>query len=113
MASTRERHFLALWRALGRPGWEPVEQHRFAPDRSWRLDFAWLSVRVAVEVHGGEWAGGRHGRGGGLAADAEKVRVAAALGWVVLPIAGSELDKRPAEVIAQIVAVLDFRSGKP
>jgi very-short-patch-repair endonuclease len=62
-----------------------------------------------VEVHGGEWSGGRHGTGSGIVADCEKARAAARLGWIVLPIAGSELDKRPVQVLEDVVAVLEQR----
>lgn len=87
----------------------PVPQHYFARPRKWRFDWAWPSVKVAVEVHGGEWSGGRHGTGSGIVADCEKARAAARLGWIVLPIAGSELDKRPVQVLEDVVAVLERR----
>jgi very-short-patch-repair endonuclease len=62
----------------------PVREHRFAPPRRWRFDYAWPAHRLALEVEGGTWAGGRHVRGSGYEADCEKYSEAALLGWRVL-----------------------------
>ena len=62
----------------------PDREFRFAPPRRWRFDFAWPAHMLAVEVEGGGFVGGRHGRGQGMAADAEKYNEAALLGWLVL-----------------------------
>lgn len=59
-------------------------EHRFHPKRRWRFDFAWPSRMVALEVEGGTYAGGRHTRGAGYAADIEKYNEAALCGWRVL-----------------------------
>ena len=107
--SSREQLFTVLWRTIGDRNWTPVEQHQFAPPRMWRFDFAWLSVKVAVEIHGGEFVAGRHGRGRGLMDDAEKSRAAARLGWIVIPVIGTELDERPCDVMEDIKAVLESR----
>lgn len=63
---------------------EPVREYRFAPDRKWRFDFAWPDEKLAVEVEGGVWSGGRHTRGAGFLKDAEKYNRAALMGWRVL-----------------------------
>ena len=63
-----------------------VGQHRFVPGRQYRFDRAWPEQRVAVEVQGGIWTGGRHARGSGIAAECVKLSIAAALGWRVLPL---------------------------
>ncbi|WP_087686793.1 hypothetical protein [Pandoraea sp. PE-S2R-1] len=62
---------------------EPTREHRFAPPRMWRFDFAWPEAMVAAEVEGGIWTGGRHTRGSGFEADAEKYNAAALAGWRV------------------------------
>jgi very-short-patch-repair endonuclease len=69
-------------RAVGLTGW--VREHRFAHPRRWRFDFAFPSVAVAAEVEGGTWVAGRHGRGAGFEADAEKYNEAAIRGWCVI-----------------------------
>jgi very-short-patch-repair endonuclease len=81
-------------------------EHMFHPERRWRFDFAWPSLKVAVEVEGGTWSGGRHTRGAGFEADAEKYNAAAELGWVVLRYTGGMIRKRPAEVLRQVATVL-------
>jgi very-short-patch-repair endonuclease len=62
----------------------PLEEYRFAPPRRWRFDLAWPDRRIAVEMEGGTWNGGRHVRGRGYEADCEKYNAAALHGWTVL-----------------------------
>ena len=62
----------------------PVAEHRFHATRKWRFDFAWPAARVALEVEGGVWTGGRHTRGAGYAGDVEKYNEATLAGWRVL-----------------------------
>ena len=69
-------------RALRLPA--PVREHRFAPPRRFRFDFAWPDYLVACEVDGGTYAYGRHARGDGIHRDCEKACEAAILGWRVL-----------------------------
>jgi very-short-patch-repair endonuclease len=68
-------------RALGIPA--PKHEFRFHPERKWRFDFAWPRKRIALEIDGGVWTGGRHTRGLGFSADLEKLNSATELGWRV------------------------------
>ena len=61
-----------------------VREHRFAPPRRWRFDFALIAERIAIEVEGGTWSQGRHNRPQGYQADCEKYNAAAVMGWRVL-----------------------------
>lgn len=81
MSLGEETFALHLW-AAGITGFE--REHRFAPPRRWRMDFADPARMIAVEIEGGTWAGGRHTRGTGFAADCEKYSTAAVMGWRVL-----------------------------
>lgn len=74
--------FLASLLHAGFP--EPVLEHRFSPPRRWRFDYAWPHVKVALEVEGGVWTGGRHTRPSGYSNDCEKYSEAAVQGWIVL-----------------------------
>lgn len=77
-------------RAVGLP--EPVLELRFAPPRRWRFDLAFPAHKVAVEIDGGTWTGGRHTTGLGFLRDAEKLNEAALLGWLVLRVVPDWVD---------------------
>jgi very-short-patch-repair endonuclease len=64
----------------------PAREYRFFEYRQWRFDFAWPdpNIKLAVEVEGGTWVGGRHNRGKGFENDSEKYNFATLLGWRVL-----------------------------
>jgi hypothetical protein len=63
---------------------QPVPEWAFHDERKWKFDYAWIGAKVALEVEGGVWTGGRHTRGKGFLADVEKYNAAALLGWRVL-----------------------------
>ncbi len=63
---------------------EPIAEHRFAPPRRWRFDFAWPDLWLALEVEGAIWSGGRHTSGAGFTRDLEKYNAAALGGWTVI-----------------------------
>lgn len=58
-------------------------EYRFHPKRMWRFDIAWPDVKVAVEIDGGVWIGGRHSGGIGQIRDNEKINTAQSMGWRV------------------------------
>lgn len=67
---------------------KPAREYRFHPERKWRFDFAWPEHKVALEIDGGTWGGGRHTRGAGFEEDCHKLNAAAVLGWRVLRATG-------------------------
>ena len=70
----------------------PVRQHQFAkPDRKWALDFAWPDARLGLEVEGGIWSRGKHGRGAGILKDMEKANGLAVRGWRLLRVTPDQL----------------------
>lgn len=75
------QQFVRLWELCRGPAL--VTELRFHPDRRWRFDFAHEASKVAIEINGGIWSGGRHVRGTGYLRDREKVNAATALGWRV------------------------------
>lgn len=81
--------FEPLLRSAGLPA--PVREHRFHPVRRWRFDYAWLVEKVALEVEGGVWTGGRHTRGAGFLGDMEKYNAATVAGWRVVRVTPSKL----------------------
>jgi very-short-patch-repair endonuclease len=74
--------FLALLKRAKIPA--PTAELVFAPPRRFRFDYAWQQERVALEVEGGVWTGGRHTRGAGFLKDMEKYNMASALGWRIV-----------------------------
>lgn len=80
--SRLEAFFDAHWKSLGGPALT-AEHHFAAPARRWRFDRAYLPAKVAVELEGGVFCGGRHTRGAGYEKDCEKYNAAVALGWRV------------------------------
>ncbi len=81
--------FLALVKRAKLP--LPVAEYRFHPTRKWRCDFAWPDRKVALEVEGGVWTGGRHTRGAGFLRDAEKYNELARMGWRLLRVTPTQL----------------------
>lgn len=59
-------------------------EFRFAPPRRWRADFRIVRDELLVEIDGGGYVAGRHTRGAGFEADAEKASAAAILGYRVI-----------------------------
>lgn len=51
--------------------------------RKWRFDIAFPHVKIAFEVEGGTWVGGRHINPIGYAKDCEKYNAATRQGWKV------------------------------
>src|SRR5690242_17560209 len=82
--STGEEQLALQLRVAGLP--EPEREHRAfkAHGREFRFDFAWPDRKLAVEVDGGTWSGGRHNRGAGVRSDCEKSLLAFVDGWRVL-----------------------------
>jgi len=89
-------------RALGLPAWET--EYRFHRSRQWRFDLAWPHLRLAVEVEGGIWTGGRHTSPTGFEADCEKYSEAAILGWRVIRVTGAMVkDGRAIDLIQRAI----------
>ncbi len=79
---------------------DAVREHRFCQDRKWCFDFAWPALKLAVEVEGGTFTGGRHTRGSGFEQDCHKYNRATMDGWRVLRFTGSMV--KSGEALAQV-----------
>lgn len=71
---------------------ECVREFRFHPTRKWRFDYALPEYKIAIEVEGGVWTGGRHISPTGFLRDMEKYNSAAALGWRVIRTVPTQLN---------------------
>jgi hypothetical protein len=69
----------------------PAAELKFHPERRWRFDYAWPALKIALEVEGGIWSGGRHTSPQGFVKDMAKYNAAACLGWRVLRVAPKDL----------------------
>jgi hypothetical protein len=97
-------------RGLGFPAWE----YPFAaPERAWKLDFAWIGQKIALEVQGGIWSQGRHVRGAALRKEWEKLNELAVRKWAVLYCEPSDLTsaKRIESVFRLIERALGESNG--
>lgn len=79
----------AYFRECGLPA--PVFEHRFHDSRRWRFDLAWPWHKLALEVQGAIFTGGRHVRGAAMLKEYEKLNNAAMLGWRVMFVQPSDL----------------------
>lgn len=108
-------HYLRKWVDMGKSelelsfAWQldrfevqkPVGQFRFHPKRKWQFDFAWPEHKLAVEIEGGTYSGGRHTRGKGFEDDCEKYNEALLLGWRVLRFTGKMVNSGEARIVTQ------------
>lgn len=84
---------------------------RFADDygRQWRTDYFFenAKVRLAVEVEGGAFSGGRHTRGAGFTSDVEKYNFYTFMGIKLLRVQPIHVTKYPVLVVNAIKSILD------
>lgn len=81
-----------------------------APERRWRFDAAWPSVKVALEIDGGTWMGkGGHTTGAGHRKDREKSNAAQIRGWMVLRVEWDQVQN--GEALALVLLAIEKRSG--
>lgn len=70
-----------------------IAEHYFAKDvgREYRADYALTDKKIAVEIDGGIWSKGKHGRGSGIHTDQEKTNYYAILGWRLIRVTPDDL----------------------
>lgn len=93
---------------LGVGGYE--REYRFAPPRRWRFDFAWPLERVAVEIEGGIWTGGRHVSVKGFVSDCDKYNAAVLDGWAVLRFSSPHIHYQIVEAVETLKKLLHRRA---
>ena len=81
-ASDLEQLFAFQVKAAGLP--EPEREAAVIPGRKFRFDFCFREARLLIEINGGTYNGGAHGRGCGINRDYEKNNLAQIGGWRVL-----------------------------
>lgn len=86
----------------------PEFEHEFYGEktaRPWKFDLAYPDVRLAIEIDGAVFSGGRHVRGDG---DRIKYAQAAAYGWRVIPFSTTQIDRQIEECAATIEAAMKW-----
>ncbi len=110
MVSELEHQFDAILKMLGPDIETPINEHLFAKSmkRRWRFDRCWIDNKLAVEIEGGIYSGGRHVRGKGFEEDCKKYNSAVVLGWRVLKVTSGMMKKDPVGIINQIRSCLQI-----
>ena len=72
-------------------GYNVTPEHRFHPERKWRIDYAIVDKKIAIEQEGGAFTHGRHTRGAGFVADMEKYNELTRMGWRVIRVTPDDL----------------------
>ena len=106
------RDFEEAWAWTWPDGPELLTEHKFHPVRKWAFDYAHPATKVAIELEGGIWTGGRHTNGAGFIGDCAKYNEAALLGWTVFRIPTGGVDpallERIGKLIEQRIAATDI-----
>ena len=63
---------------------EYQREYKFSPKTRHRADFYLPQYNCLIEIEGGIWSGGRHGRGAGYIKDCDKYNLATTLGYKLL-----------------------------
>lgn len=101
-----EDRFLWLWTHVVKgPALE--REVRVGPGRKFRFDFVHRASRVAVEIEGGTWNQGKHGRGSGIRRDCEKACYAAFNGWRVFRLTTDMLRSDPQSWLGMIATAIE------
>jgi len=72
-------------------GFDVTPEHRFHDARKWRIDYAIIQEKIAIEVEGGAYIKGRHTRPAGFIADMEKYNELTRAGWRLIRVTPKEL----------------------
>ncbi|MGN6555625.1 MAG: hypothetical protein ACTHLW_18105 [Verrucomicrobiota bacterium] len=103
MPSPLERKFALLWVHAIKGPTDVLTEHRFHPTRRWKFDYAHPPTKVAVEIEGGIWSGGRHTRGDGFQEDCDKYNTATLMGWRVFRLTSKMVNAAELEKIANFI----------
>lgn len=88
----KEKDFFCLVVENELTTFDVIREYKFHPTRKWRFDYAIVELKIAIEVEGGVWTGGRHTSSTGFISDIEKYNNATLLGWSLLRTTPDKLD---------------------
>lgn len=87
---------------------ECVKEFKFHHVRKWRFDYAVPEYKIALEVEGGVWTGGRHTSPKGFLGDIEKYNTATLMGWRVFRTTPDDLYKKKTLDLMKSAILNDF-----
>lgn len=91
----------------------PIPQFMPIPGRKLAFDFGFPDWRLLIEVQGGIWTKGKHGRGSGIIQDQDKLNLAVLNGYFTLQFSVNHIDDGTAlRVIQRAFRVLP-KIGRP
>jgi very-short-patch-repair endonuclease len=82
-------------------GIEPTPEYRFHPVRKWRIDYAFINQKLAIEIEGGAFTRGRHTRGVGFINDMEKYNALTEAGWHLLRYQPVKIDYQQVKMVLE------------
>jgi hypothetical protein len=85
-----------------------VKEFKFHLVRKWRFDYAVPEHKIALEVEGGVWTGGRHTSPKGFLGDIEKYNTATLMGWRVFRTTPDDLYKKKTLDLMKSAILNDF-----
>jgi very-short-patch-repair endonuclease len=102
-APLESRLEVKVWRVLRAAGLRPVRQFEVRCEGvSYRLDFAWPRLKVAVEADGFRAHGGRVAH----VADRRRLTALVAAGWSVILVTWEEITSNPDRVVERVRSTL-------
>lgn len=102
-APAESRLEVKVWRLLRGAGLRPIRQYVVRCEgRTFRLDFAWPSLEVAVEAEGFAAHGGRVAH----VADRRRLAALVAAGWSIVPVTWDDCTTAPEVFIERVRAAL-------
>jgi len=103
-----QQHLKRDLKAMKIIGWQ--EEYAFHPKRKWRFDFAFVQLRLAIEIDGIVWDGkGGHQTGVGYQQDRDKDEAALLQGWTVYRVTpGMVKSGRAIETIQLLLRMCDI-----
>ncbi len=72
---------------------ELLKEYKFIENRRFRFDYAFTGIKLALEIEGGIYVGGRHVRGVGYTRDVVKYNYAMVRNWKVLRVTTEQIRK--------------------
>jgi very-short-patch-repair endonuclease len=84
---------------------EAEREYKFTTVKNWCFDFAFPDKKIAIEIEGGTWNGGRHIRGAGFEEDCIKYNQAVLEGWRLLRFTSRMVNS--GEAIRMVLKILE------